>query len=66
MGLKNTYLPDHHWNALREAMVAGELAPDQRDNETAVEIIRSLMDEYLAEIGVMPESLRAEIEGIAA
>lgn len=62
----NYYLPDDEWDKLRDDIVFGGLAPEQREDEITVQFAIGVADEYLANLGIMPESLRDEIEGAAA
>lgn len=62
----NYYMPDADWDALRDNIVFGGLTPEQAEDEITVQFATSVADEYLANLGIMPESMRAEIEGAAA
>lgn len=63
---KNIYLPDEEWDALRDEIVAGGITLEQHEDEITRQFAIDIADEYLAAVGIMPESLRADIEGAAA
>lgn len=62
----NHYLPDEEWTTLRDNIVAGGITPEQSTDEIAVQFAVDLADEYLCGLNIMPESMREELEGIAA
>ena len=61
----NVYLPDGHWDALREAIALRGMTPEDAADPVMLEIARSSVDELLANFGVMPASTRDEIEAAA-
>ncbi|HHW34329.1 MAG TPA: hypothetical protein GXX24_09365 [Paracoccus solventivorans] len=58
--MTNTYLPDDQWDELRD-LIALRGAEDAAD-EITFEMARCEAAELLADMGVMPESCRADCE----
>lgn len=64
--MPNTYLPDARWDELRDRIALRGLTPEDAADEICLEMARADAAELLAEAGVMPQSLRADCELLAA
>lgn len=64
--MTNVYLADERWDELRDQIALRGLTPEDAADEITFEMARCEAAEVLADMGVMPESCRAECERQAA